>query len=136
MKTFTIEITSEAAEQLLPLLEREATVLKTKLGTIERQIAKINKELRPTEGGIIEIDMSPLPGAVTAPIKTASGRAKKGASGKAILAYLNLSNSSGAPIGEIVKNANTSLTTTRRLLTKMKMKNLVSQRGQLWFATH
>lgn len=128
MKGVTLTVSPEVAKKLLSICEAEVLELDVKLEWKRRELEQlrnaVNHGTEPVESLPLSVSKNPE-----------SGRAPKGASERAILAFLESHKGSGWRAAEIAEKTGTSLTTTIRILKKLGGEGKVSSTGHTWGAS-
>ncbi len=133
MKTITVELTAQMAEQLLPEWEHQRDQKLAEANGIDAQIKRVRAALQDTkDGGRREITAQ----AVVPTPKTSSGRNKRGMSKKVIAQFLKMRNGNGATIKEITAETETVYGTARRVLQQLEKENKAVKENGLWKAAN
>ena len=130
MTMIKLEITTESAKAMLPILEQQCEELRGQLVGAEKQVTKLRQEIAAASGHSVKQEPLPM---TFSPKKTKEGRAKKGESESAIANYLQTVNGQGASTTSISTSAGTKYGTTYRILKHMRGKGSVRQVNDLWF---
>ena len=130
MKSFTLEMDAQIAEQLLPILEKQRLDMQEKLSGIEAQIAKIRKGLQSATSGVA--DSRPTPPVVAVPVKAPGGKAKKGESRKVIVECLKSLKGHGVTTKDVSDKTGTNYSTAYRILNFLKEEETVELKDDLW----
>jgi hypothetical protein len=129
MKTITVELTAEMAEQLLPIWEQQRDQKEGELAELKSRINHVREALSDTtaSGGSFTVVQPIVPAA-----KTAKGRTKRGESKKLIKQFLKMRNGVGATIKEITAETGTAYGTVRRILIQLEGEHSAERHKGLW----
>jgi hypothetical protein len=133
MQTITLQISTEAAEKMLPFLESQRSELLSDLKAVEQQISTIKAKLIAVSN-TPPVQQTTFPPSIlaSAAANSAGKRAKKGESEKIITNFLTAINGSGATLNDVVVGTHTKASTAYRILQRMKDAKRVTLKGSHW----
>ena len=104
MKSISLELPAETAREILPIMEKKETELRLAFETYAKQVRMVRAAILAAHDRPKAPDAAlALPGLVTDPIKSSSGkRVKKGESKHAIESYLSLVGESGTTFSDVI----------------------------------
>ena len=129
MKTITVQLTAEMAEQMIPLWERQRDKKLAEAKELESKIKQVREDLESTTPSGTADEPTPR---VAQPPKTPHGRNKRGASRKLIGQFLKTRNGNGASIKEITAETGTVYGTARRILKQFEEEKKATVKEGLW----
>ena len=129
MKTITVELTPEMAEQMIPLWEKQRDKKLAEARELDAKIKQVREDLdTTTPSGVPD----GIPTRVAPPPKTPHGRNKRGASRTLISQFLKMRNGNGATIKEVTADTGTVYGTARRILKDLEKESKASVKDGLW----
>jgi hypothetical protein len=129
MKTITVELTAEMAEQMIPLWERQRDKKLADAKELDAKIKQVRQDLASTTpSGAAD----GIAARVAPPPKTPHGRNKRGASRKLISQFLKMQNGNGATIKEVTADTGTVYGTARRILKQLEKEEKATVKDGLW----